>query len=126
MRKLSVFQFYRMLEYEFQSIQKLDLLQGINIEEEGWENSDIMTKLARELTKIVHDGELKIAFHFMNKVEEAFQYGGDTLINYLYPDFLVTIMEQEKEPREYLKSLMGALTKQHYKKLLHFYRERYN
>ena len=123
MAKQTAFEFYTTLEKQFLRIQKLRILKGIDIEEEAWENSGIMTKLANELAQFVVDGEIKEAEKFMNLVEEAYYNADDTVTNYLYTDFLVTIMEQKKKPREYLKSIMGIKTKEHYKNLFSFYRE---
>ncbi|WP_117883744.1 DUF7674 family protein [Aureibaculum luteum] len=123
MTKQTAFDFYTSLEKQFPKIKKLQILKGIDLEEDGFENSGIMTKLAEELTQFVLDGELQEAIQFMNNVEEAFNSSEDTVTNYLYTDFLVTIMEQKKKPREYLKSIMGIKTKEHYKNLFSFYRE---
>ncbi len=123
MKKQTALEFYTALEIQFPKIEKLQALKGIDLEKEGFENSGIMTKLAKELTQFVIDGELQDVIQFMNNVEEAFDYAEDTVTNYLYTDFLVTIMEQKKKPREYLKSIMGIKTKEHYKNLFSFYRE---
>jgi hypothetical protein len=70
-----------------------------------------MTLLAIKLTLFAQGGKHEEAVKFLNYVENAFQIADDTVTNYLYTDFLVTIMEQKKEQREYLKSIMGIKTK---------------
>ena len=115
--------FYTSLEKEFPRIQKLQLLKGIDIEEDEWEHSGIMTKLSKELAQFVADREFKEAEKFMFMVEGAFHNSENTITNYLYTDFLVTIMELKTEQREYIKSIMGIKTKENYKNLFAFYRE---
>lgn len=123
MTKQTAFKFYRTLEKQFPRIKTLGILEGIDIEVEKWENSGIMTKLANELAQFVMDGETKEAEQLMFMVEEAFDCADSIVTSYLCTDFLVTIMEQKKEQREYLKSIMGVKTKERYKKLLSSYLE---
>lgn len=123
MAKQTALEFYMSLEKQFPEIQKLRILEGIDIEVEGWENSGIMTKLAQVLTQLLVDGYSDEAEKFMSIMEEAFYSAENTVKNYLYTDFLVTIMEQKKEQREYIKSIMGKKTKELYKSLFSFYRE---
>ncbi|WP_158976901.1 hypothetical protein [Cellulophaga sp. L1A9] len=123
MAKQTAFEFYTALENQFPKVKQLYLLKDIDLDEDGFENCGIMTKLAKQLTQFVQDGECEEAIQFMNAVENAFEIAESTVTNYLYTDFLVTIMEQKKEPKEYLKSIMGLKTKEHYQNLFAFYRE---
>ena len=116
-------EFYTNLENQFPKVKDLELLNGIDIEEDGFENCGLMTSLAKTLTQYAKENDNKNVSKFLNMVEEAFETANDTIQNYLYTDFLVTIMEQKKEERELIKSLMGSKTKLRYKKLRTFYRE---
>jgi hypothetical protein len=96
MTKKTEKEFYLNLEKRFKKVQDLQILKEIDIENEGWENSGIMTKLAIQLTQYLTDGELKDAVDFMETIERALENANDTVTNYIYTDFLVTIMEQKK------------------------------
>ncbi len=73
MAKQTAFEFYASLEKQFPKIKKLQILKGIDLKEDGFENSGIMTKLAEELTQFVINGKLQEAILLMNNVLGSLQ-----------------------------------------------------
>jgi len=110
-KEQTALEFYTSLETQFPSIRELELLNGIDLKMEGFMNAGIMTKLAKELNQFYLDQQFDQAIDFMKLVEEAFEKADKIVTSYLTTDFIVTIMEQNKNSREYLKSIMGDKTK---------------
>ena len=119
----TVSQFYNLLETQFAEVAEMDLLKGIDIEQEGFENCGIMTRLAKKLTEFAEMGQKKKVQTFLSFVEVGFKEGDNTLTSYLCTDFLVTIMEQKKNEREFIKKYMLSSAKQNYKAMLEYYLE---
>ena len=112
--KQSALTFYRHLEMQFPEVAALDLLHDIDIFDEPWKHSGIMISLAEVLTHIVVNENFGNAKRFMDIIENAFDTAEKVIQSYIITDFLVTIMEQKKQPREYIKSIMGIQSKHHY------------
>ncbi|MBI3221348.1 MAG: hypothetical protein HYZ44_17690 [Bacteroidetes bacterium] len=87
------------------------------------DNFMIMTELSREMAKWVAEGHETEGQRLMDLIERYFHEGDDAVTSIIYTDFLVTIMEAKKEPRERIKKMMGPETETHYKNLFNFYFE---
>jgi len=123
MEEQTVLEFYKYVDTKYSGINISKLYVGVNFDEDGFENAGIMTTLAEQVTQIAKEENFKEAKQVLDTIEIAFEKGENTLRSYLYTDFLVTIMEQKKEQREYLKSIMSDKTMNHYRELLKLYQE---
>ena len=121
--KQSAKAFYKYLEAQFPEVAALNILHDIDIIDEPWEHSGIMISLAEVLTHFVVDESYEKAKQFFAIIKNAFDNTEQIIQSYIITDFLVTIMEQKKEAREYLKSIMGMQSKHHYSELLSCYKE---
>ena len=121
--KQSVIAFYKNLEAKFPEVAALNLLHDIDINDEPWEHSGFMISLAEVLTHFVVNESYEKAKQFLTIIENAFENTEKIIQSYIITDFLVTIMEQKKDAREYIKSIMGVQSKHHYKALLSSYKE---
>lgn len=119
----TISKFYNLLESEFVEVAEMNLLKDVDIEQEGFEKCEIMSKLAKKLAEFASVGQKKKVQTFLAHVEIGFNEGDNTLTSYLSTDFLVTIMEHKKGEREFIKQLMEPSTIQNYKEMLDFYRE---
>ncbi|MFY7729299.1 MAG: hypothetical protein ACOVRN_07275 [Flavobacterium sp.] len=116
--------FYRRLKESYPKINQLPLWEEYDWSEFGYENSFIMTGLAREISNWDLESERGNLAGFFQIVEEAFTDSNNVTISILKTDFLVTIMEvNNKLFRDEVKKLMGKKTQHAYREMLQFYRE---
>jgi hypothetical protein len=115
--------FYKEIRQGFPRINDLDTWNKYDSSVNGYEHSLIMSELSEEMARWVVEGQNTEAQRLMDKVERYFNEGDVPVTSIIYTDFLVTIMEAKREPRELIKKMMGPETEKHYKNLFTFYRE---
>ena len=116
--------FYHRLKESYPKINQLPLWEEYDWSEFGYENSFIMTGLAREISNWDLESDCGNLAGFFQIVEEAFTDSNNATISILKTDFLVTIMEvNNKLFRDEVKKLMGKKTQHAYREMLQFYRE---
>ena len=116
--------FYKEVRDQFPQVRELDIWNNYSWGLNGNENSFIMTDLSKEMAGWVSEGLISEALRLMNMVERYLNEADIAVSSIIYTDFLVTIMEANKEVRDLIKKLMGPETEKHYKNLLKLYRER--
>jgi len=115
--------FYNEIRGVFPRIKQLETWSNYDWSVYGFENSLIMSEVAMEMATWVSEGDTSEAQRLMDVIERYFHEGDVRVTSFIYTDFLVTIMEAKKDPREVIKSMMGPETKKHYIRLFDLYRE---
>lgn len=125
MEKKNIESFYKELKTNVSKIDDLNIWQEYDwSENNGIENSAIMTELAREISKWNPKTDYGDFSAFFQTIEDGFLNFDKTTSSYLATDFLVTIMEiKDKFIRDEIKKFMRNETQKQYREMLHFYRE---
>ncbi len=120
----NITQFYQELKGNFPKITQCKFWDEYDWSEEGYEDSSIMTEIAREIShwnvKLEY-GEFSKLFQI---VENGFHEYDIRTSSFLATDFLVTIMEiKDKFIRDEIKKFIRSKTQEKYREMLKFYRE---
>lgn len=120
----NITQFYRKLKENFPKINQKTFWNEYDWSEEGYENSFIMTEIAREICC----WNIKTEYWELDNLFKIIEIGlteyDEKTCSFLATDFLVTLMEKEnKIVRDEIKKLMRKKTQETYRDMLKFYRE---
>lgn len=120
----NITQFYKELKNNFPKINQCKFWDEYDWSEEGYENSFIMTEIAREVSGWNVKSEYGDFTKLFKIIEDGFVEYDKSTSSFLATDFLVTIMEiKDKFIRDEIKKFMRSKTKENYGEMLKFYRE---
>ena len=118
-------QFYQYLKNTFPQINRCKFWDEYDWSENGYENSFIMTEIAREINSWNVKSEYDEFTKLFQIIENGFTEYDNATSSFLTTDFLVTIMEiEDKNTRDEIKKFMKSKTQEKYKEMLKFYREK--
>lgn len=117
-------EFYQELKNTFPKIDQCLFWDDYNWSEDSYDNSLIMTEIAREISQWDIKSEYWEFTKLFQIIEKGFVEYNLKTSSFLATDFLVTIMEiKDKFIRDEIKKFMRSKTQEEYREMLKFYRE---
>lgn len=120
----NITQFYHNLKNTFPKINQCKFWDEYYLSDNLYENSLIMTEIAREVNTWSIKSEFQEFTKFFEIIENGYTEYDVTTSSFLTTDFLVTIIENEdKNIRDEIKKFMKNKTQEKYNEMLIFYNE---
>ena len=120
----TITEFYQNLKNNFSKIDQCSFWNKYDWSEEGYENSFIITEIAREISQWNTKSECAEFDNLFQIIENGFLEYDIKTSSLLATDFLVSLMEiKEKRIRDEIKKFMRSKTQEKYGEMLKFYRE---